>query len=229
MNCLWNVKNIIYHIWINYFLLCSKNRETHGIDYSPKCLNILGVEAALQLLYQLEEQRPSWLGNSHHIVPWLADGHLTLLKDLCSSRLHVCSTNSPRPHLEGVGRSFPAVSITLAHDIEVWNTWGTHVPEIGWMMVLVEAWEQVFGVFQHWNFHLGMRIQELMLLWEKGKMQKLMQFLQIHAHMNVVCKQKKYNIVCVCNACNLSIIGLFISISEVSSPQSGTDAVKLQK
>lgn len=124
------------------------------MDYSPKCLKILELEAAWQLLYQLEEWGPSWLGRSHHIVPWLADGHLTVFKGLCSSFLHVCSTDSPSSHLGGVGRSFPGVSITSAHGSEVWEMWRTTVPGKGWMMALVEAWEQVLWAFKHWNLDL---------------------------------------------------------------------------
>lgn len=57
-------------------------------------------------------------------------------------------------------------------------------------------------------------------------MQKFMQFLQMLAHMNVGCKQRKYN--------NLRVFNAFkhyrtINTLEVSSPQSSTDVVKLQK
>lgn len=194
------------------------------MDYSPKCLKILGLETAWQLLYQLEEQGPSWLGSSHHIVPWLADGHLTLFKGLCSSFLRVCSIEQLRNALR-MGKSFPGTSIT--YDSAVWEMWGTVIPGKGWMTAPVEDWEQVFGTIKHWHLDLWIvkwvRISRLTSLQGNEKNEKSFVYLWILSPTDIWCKQRKNNNVLYCLKVSITwLLTMGIKLSD-------TDAIKSQK
>lgn len=83
--------------------------------YMPKCLQSLRMAAAWQLLYQLEEQGPSWLGSHYHIVPGLADGQLDALEgSVFFLSLCLCYLLLSRELRSG--RSFLMMSVTLVSD-----------------------------------------------------------------------------------------------------------------